>query len=242
MLRVLGHSRGCRGIAIAARDAPSQVPSAQKKNAVLGPCIYVCSPGEGLISPALSLGQSCTCIPPTQTFRSCMPTLSQNFSEEREIEFQRLHLFSSSKEEATKVLSLQWSLVWAGCLWVDRGPRCFPSDPHSSFALLKPLTYLSFPLLSKCILMKSFLGESPVSDSLDLKTPLPVFALRSFWGSIIHRLCPPLSLIRCERFSSAGRRRELNMKQANQLHCSQHHKEISTRARSTCKWWREGTR
>lgn len=111
---------------------------------------------------------------------------------------------------------------------MDRGWSRLPSDPHSSFAPLKPVTNPSFPLLSKCILMNGFLGESQ-RQIPHLKTFLPVFALRGF---AIHRIHPPLSVTKHERFSSAGRRREWNIKHANQSRCSQHHKEITPRAGS----------
>lgn len=116
---------------------------------------------------------------------------------------------------------------------MDRRSSCFPSAPHPSLLTPSPC-----PLPSKCFLgeKRSFLGESAVSVSLDLKASPLSRGNSHFQDSIIHRICPPVSLRRRERFSSAGRR-ELSLRHAN---CSQQPKKTSTRARSQCQMLRGG--
>lgn len=80
-----------------------------------------CQPGplipeEGSPLRAGSWGQSCTCIPPTQTSGSCLPTLCRTFSEEQEIGFQRVLLFFNLRQKGSPCLlrsvvtSLSWTL------------------------------------------------------------------------------------------------------------------------------------
>ena len=75
MLSIPGHWRGCHGIAKAASDIPSPVPSAQKKNAVL---VHSCLQSRRgafffstLLGPVLHLHSTPPLHPPMQTFHSC---------------------------------------------------------------------------------------------------------------------------------------------------------------------------
>ena len=143
MLSIPGHWRGCHGIAKAASDIPSPVPSAQKKNAVL---VHSCLQSRRgafffstLLGPVLHLHSTPPLHPPMPTFHSCTIHPWSNLFWGMGVRISESLFVFILRVRGSHCLILSVVFVWAGCLRVDRGPSHFP-NLHVSFASPKHLT------------------------------------------------------------------------------------------------------